>query len=147
MNAGKVKIVLNALHDELQARRAAAAKRTAGSADDAPVLPASPSGGAHLNPEDENSNEQRQRAQRIAASARYPGVVVQLSNGAPAAPHTSASTLPGETSSAVELANTSIAEVAVPFRMSDEPLVTIAPYVAIAVLAGVVLLGLMLLVF
>jgi hypothetical protein len=97
MDTGKVKIVLNALRDELQARRATAAKRTAGSADDAPVLPAS--------------------------------------------------ALPGETSSPVELANTSIAEVAVPFRMSDEPLVTIAPYVAIAVLAGVVLLGLMLLVF
>jgi hypothetical protein len=146
MDAGKVKIVLNALREELDARRAAAGQTAAGSADDAPVLPASASGGAHLNREHQNANKRRERAQRAAAAINGPGVLVHLSDNAHAAANSSAGAPAPDLARTAELANRPIPEVVVPFRVSDEPLVPIAPYLAIAVLAAAAAAGVVVLV-
>lgn len=144
MDAGKVKVVLNELREELHSRRAAA-NPAAGSSDDAPVLPASASGRAHLNREDQSPNMQRHRAYRAAAIDR-PGVLVHLSENAHAAAHASDGAPTSVLARRVEVANERIPEVVVPFRVSDEPLVPLAPYLAIAVLAAAAAAGVVLLV-
>lgn len=146
MDTGKVKIVLNALRDELDARRAATAQGTAGSADDAAVLPASAASGMHDNREDTNAQSQRRRAQRVPATDE-PGVLVHLSSDALAAPESSASPRAPKPSARERLINRPIPDIVVPFRVSDEPLVPIAPYLAIAVIAAAAMLGLLVLVF
>jgi hypothetical protein len=146
MDAGKVKMVLNALRDELGARRAAAAQGTAGSADDAAVLPASAVTGAHLNREDRNAQSQPRGARRMPANDES-GVLVHLSGDAPAASDSHATLGSPKVSAGEQLGNRPISEVVVPFRISDEPLVPVAPYLAIAVIAAAAVLGLVVLVF
>jgi hypothetical protein len=141
MDVGKAKIVLNALREELHARRAAGAQRTAGSADDAAIRPVSSTGDAHLNHEERNANKERRRAQRTATRA---GVLVHLSDTALGAADSSASPMALERNPAVERGSHPIPDVVVPFRVSDEPLVRISPNLVIALLvaaaAGVVIL-------
>jgi hypothetical protein len=145
MDAGKVKIVLNALRQEVHARRAAA-QGTAGSADDAAVLPASAARGVHLKHEDTDAHTPRRHARRIGA-AEESGVLVHLSSDTLAASDPHPPLRSPKSSAHEQLVNRPIPDIVVPFRISDEPLVPIAPYVAIAVIAAAAVVGLTVLVF
>jgi hypothetical protein len=145
MDAGKVKIVLNALRQELHARRVAAGHAHAGSSDDAPVLPSSAAGGTHFH-HDEGGANGGQRQGMPDPRAPRGGVLVQLSDSALAAAEGSPSGVRDGEPQADVLVRP-IPELAVPFQVSEEPLVYVAPYIIAAVLATVAIFVLMLLAF
>jgi hypothetical protein len=74
-------------------------------------------------------------------------VLVHLSGEAPSAVDPYVSPRSPQASAREQLVDRPITDVVVPFRVSDEPLVPVAPYLAIAVIAGAALLGLIFLFF
>jgi hypothetical protein len=138
METGKVKVVLNALRDELQARRATGAQPVATAADDGAIRPASSSGfdadGRH------SSGTERRKPMAAAAD----GVLVELSSDAlgsatePELPRPSAAPDEPESVGGPELTQRPIPEFVVPFFVPQEPFVVIAPYLVRAVLAAAI---------
>jgi hypothetical protein len=145
MDAGKAKVVLNELREELQTRRGTSAQ--AGAADDAPVLPARRSGAADLNSGHSGGNGDHRREPYLDRS----GVLVDLNSDSvaqsreprlqrPLSPSQEDENVP-----AAELAQRPIPELVVPFFVPQEPFVVIAPYLVPAVLTATVVGILMLL--
>jgi hypothetical protein len=137
MDTGKVKVVLTALREELQARRTTGAQSAAGAAEDGPVLPVAASSG--LNSDSGRSGGSEHRKQTQAAPG---GVLVDLSSDALASNHgpTLLRTAPEEAENVggPELSQRPIPELVVPFFVPQEPFVVVAPYLVRALLAATV---------
>ena len=136
MDAGKVKVVLNALRDELHTRRTTPAHGSAGAADDGAVLPAYGSDGLG---HDSNRGGNDNRKYRQPAQS---GVLVDLSSDAlasskaPQLPRAASPTEDTDTIGAAELSQRPIPELVVPFFVPQEPFVVVGPYLVRAVLAA-----------
>jgi hypothetical protein len=130
MDAGKVKVVLNALREELHSRRATAAEP--GGAQDDPVLDAHANAGA--DPDSDHGADRNHP--RRAAPRETNGILVDLSSEARA---TAMSVERAEEAPAgADFSQRPIPELVVPFFVPDEPFVIVAPYLIRAVLAAAV---------
>jgi hypothetical protein len=162
MDTGKVKIVLDALREELRTRRAGAAQPSAQAADDASMLFPRPS--ADATPKTSGNTVDRSKSMRHSAraSAREREDtelqrLMELRNArravsptrprAPVAAPTvqlAIVSVSADDGAGAELSQRPIPELVVPFAVSQEPLVRIAPYVvrivAAAVAAGAAML-------
>ena len=147
MDAGKVKVVLNALREELQARRSTETQAVAGAADDGAVLPAQGAGGLEPDSGRGGGSDPRRPAQPAPT-----GVLVDLSSDALASSQgprqlRTAATAEEPENAAAELSQRPIPELVVPFFVPQEPFVVIAPYLVRAVLAaaaaGILMLALL----
>ena len=137
MDTGKVKVVLTALREELQARRATGTQPAAGAADDGAVLPARAVSGIERDGGQGNHGEHDQHSMRAPS-----GILVDLSSDAvessksPRLIHAAALSEDAESVGVAELSQRPIPELVVPFFVPQEPFVAIAPYLVRALLAA-----------
>ena len=138
VDAGKVKIVLNELREELHARRGTPGE--SGAADDAAVRPVHHNDAADLN----NGHSGRRGTRGRSVPPIETGVFVELSSEALAIP--SAPQPMADAASAPEFSQPRIPELTLPFAVPQEPFVVIKPQLVSAMLAAA-LAALLLMVF
>jgi len=135
MDTGKVKVVLSALREELQARRGTQA--AAGSADDGAVHPTRAGSGVNRDSGGRGGSDHQEPTDRTPS-----GVRVDLSSDAlehntgPRRIPAAALSEDAESAGVIELSPRPIPELVVPFFVPQEPFVVIAPYLVRALLAA-----------
>jgi hypothetical protein len=128
VDAGKVKVVLNELREELHARRGTGVASSA--ADDAPVQPAH-----HNDAADLGSGHPGQHGSRGKNAPHVEtGVLVELSSEARAMPSPPEPVV--ENANAPEFSQPRIPELTLPFAVPQEPFIVIKPQFVSAVLAA-----------